>query len=244
MSLENVLPALEASGDLNRLFEKIVGTAVPTNPTTAARTSADAHGADLANKVEESRRGQQHVDQVTSEVAHATQLSTPTNYTVRIYSSPGGGNNNDKNGHPLDVQDQPAPWVITLDNFLTEDECDGLIRHGHGGSGRQQQHNEGQGEGSGAGFERSVDVGGHNAVDGTVYGRQSGVRTSETSWCTAGSGCRTAEIPHRIHQRISALLTIPPQHSEDFQILKYEVGQCTSSMFCLKSMEPTYSHQR
>jgi hypothetical protein len=119
---------------------------------------------------------------------------------------------------------------------MTDDECDALILHGHGGDGQIHQHQQQQqlvengykdGTFGGGGFERSVDLGRHNTVDGKVYGRKSDVRTSETSWCTMGSGCRTAEIPQRIHLRISALLDVPPQHSEDFQILKYEVGQCT-----------------
>lgn len=234
-----ITPALEKSGDLNRLFERIVGKAGSTDRTTVDVTNGDDH---LSDQVEESSNREQHnIDHndivINVDLTKPTEFmtTTTTNYTLQIHSSPGGRNINhlnDKGGdHPFQGQDQhPAPWVITLDNFLTDDECDALIRHGHGGGGQQQQQQQdapGDRQSTGSGFERSVDVGRHSAVDGKVYGRKSEVRTSETSWCTTESGCRTAEIPQRIHHRISTLLGIPPQHSEDFQILKYEVGQCT-----------------
>ena len=99
------------------------------------------------------------------------------------------------------------PWIITLNNFLSDDEADKLVEHGRE-----------------AGFQRSFDVGGINHV-GKVTPR----RTSETAWCTAKSGCRGDRIPDRIHERISKLLGgIPKANSEDFQVLSYKVGQCKS----------------
>jgi prolyl 4-hydroxylase len=100
------------------------------------------------------------------------------------------------------------PWVITFENFLTEEECDAIIEHGHK-----------------EGYKRSQDVG-KQKFDGTVDGIESQGRTSENAWCSLKHSCRNATVPARILERISSVLGIPPENSEDFQILRYEVGQC------------------
>ena len=70
------------------------------------------------------------------------------------------------------------PWVITFENFLTDEECDGaLVNHGHK-----------------AGYARSKDVGGVK-FDGTVDGQESKGRTSENAWCGSKSGCRKEATP-------------------------------------------------
>lgn len=113
-------------------------------------------------------------------------------YTVHVHSSP------DDNGRP---------WVITFENFLTEEETDALIQHGYT-----------------EGYKRSEDVG-QKKADGTYDSVQSTGRTSENAWCSAHKGCRHKEVPNRILDRISAVTGIPPDNSEDFQILRYEPGQ-------------------
>lgn len=196
---------------MNRLFESIVATEPRNKKGDSPNFGENVEkGAGLVHNRDEPRG--YHGDRfIESEMM--------ANYTVRIHSKPGGDMNyDDKNDdRTSEAHHQPDPWVITLDNFLTGDECDALIQLGHGNGWEQ--------EGPSAGFQRSVDVGRLDTRDGTVYGRRSDLRTSETSWCT--TGCRTAPVPQRIHQRISALLSIPSEHSEDIQILKYEKGQCT-----------------
>lgn len=74
------------------------------------------------------------------------------------------------------------------------------------------------------GYKRSEDVGAIK-LDGTVEGVKSKGRTSENAWCTTRGGCRNATLAHMIHKRMERILEIPAQNSEDFQILRYEVGQ-------------------
>jgi len=62
-------------------------------------------------------------------------------------------------------------------------------------------------------------------VDGTVDSVKSAGRTSENAWCSERDGCRLEELPIRIHERIARVLDIPSKNSEDFQILRYEIGQ-------------------
>jgi prolyl 4-hydroxylase len=58
----------------------------------------------------------------------------------------------------------PSPWVVTLDEFLTEEECETLIQLG-----------------AVQGYERSEDVG-PEQFDGSLAGVQSKGRTSTNAW--------------------------------------------------------------
>lgn len=73
-------------------------------------------------------------------------------------------------------------------------------------------------------YKRSEDVGKVN-LDGTTNGVRSQGRTSENAWCSTHSGCRDGQLPQLIHERIAKVLGIPARNSEDFQILRYEIGQ-------------------
>jgi prolyl 4-hydroxylase len=99
------------------------------------------------------------------------------------------------------------PWVITLENFLTPEECDAMIELGYK-----------------YGYERSEDVGALK-FDGTHEGVQNDRRTSENAWCSTFQGCRQQEIPMLIHERMAKVMQIPVNNSEDLQVLRYEEGQ-------------------
>lgn len=75
-----------------------------------------------------------------------------------------------------------------------------------------------------SGYKRSEDVGAKQ-FDGSYEGKQSTGRTSENAWCSNREGCRDEEVPARLHNRIASVLGIPADNSEDFQMLRYEVGQ-------------------
>lgn len=125
-------------------------------------------------------------------------------YTVHVHSRPG----KDVVTEVSVVMDKSLPpWVVTFDNFLTAEECISLIELGH-------KHE----------YKRSEDVGAEK-FDGTHEGVKSERRTSENAWCSSHVGCRNETIPTLIHNRIAKVLGIPPENSEDFQILKYEKGQ-------------------
>jgi len=97
------------------------------------------------------------------------------------------------------------PWVITIDNFLTHEECDRLIELGYE-----------------AKYERSKDVGGLKA-DGTIESSTSDYRTSENAWCSRD--CRKDSTVQDILNKMQRVTGIHPSNYEDFQILKYDQGQ-------------------
>lgn len=178
----NLPPGLKP-GELNLMFERIVATA-PGNATEETQLLAQQ------GKVQED--------------------GTPY-YTVTVHSRPASdASKPDENGViPVSKsQDfEEDPWVITFDNFLTDEECQHLIELGH-------MH----------GYKRSTDVGKKNA-DGSFGVSVGNGRTSENAWCDTKSGCRFDPIAARVMQRISNVTGIPAQNNEDLQLLKYEVGQ-------------------
>jgi prolyl 4-hydroxylase len=127
-----------------------------------------------------------------------------TNYTVTVHSRP-----SELPALEVSVVNDRSlpPWVITFDNFLTPEECDDMVQLGYK-----------------AGFKLSEDVG-EEKVDGTVDSKKSSGRTSENAWCSSRSGCRDDDVAQRLHNRMSQVMRIPPENSEDLQLLRYEVGQ-------------------
>jgi len=170
-------------GDLNSMFERIVATA-PGNQTDETQIAAQE------KKVQDN--------------------GTPF-YTVHIHSSPSSSfaDSDDKDTTPLSRERdlKEDVWVITMDNFLTDEESDYLINFGYKNK-----------------YERSRDVG-KKLFDGSFDSQESTRRTSANSWCDAKSGCRTDPVVQRIAARLSNVTQIPTPNFEDFQMLKYEVGQ-------------------
>lgn len=127
-----------------------------------------------------------------------------SDYTVHVKSRPHEAPETEVSS---DLDKSNPPWVITFDNFVSPEECDTLIELGYK-----------------TGYKRSEDVGKEN-LDGTVEGKKSKGRTSENAWCSSRNGCRREPMADLIHKRIAKVLGIPAENSEDFQILRYEVGQ-------------------
>ncbi|KAL3802627.1 hypothetical protein HJC23_011951, partial [Cyclotella cryptica] len=127
-----------------------------------------------------------------------------TNYTVHVHSRPGSNKRGIINTQ-LDMQQDP--WIITLDNFLTEDECAALIEHGHKVGYIPRYDN--------------VEV----LPDGSSVSLESETPVISTAWCDYPNNCRSEDIPQRIHDRIAKVTGIMVGNSEDFQISKYETGQ-------------------
>ncbi len=138
-------------------------------------------------------------------VGNAKTQEGMTNYTVHILSRPGP-----YEGSPIiseEYDKEQPPWIITFENFLTEEECQKLIELGY-------QSN----------YERSKDVG-QVQVDGSYDSVESSTRTSENAWCSDRNKCRNDPTARLIHDRISFVTGLPANNSEDLQLLKYEVGQ-------------------
>lgn len=98
-----------------------------------------------------------------------------------------------------------GPWVITLDEFFSVQECEHLIEQGHI-----------------RGFERSTDVGSPKA-DGTFAKVQSQRRTSTNTWCSGD--CFNDAVVQKMTKRLEILLRIPTNYTENWQLLRYEEGQ-------------------
>jgi prolyl 4-hydroxylase len=164
-------------GGLNQMFQRIIRTA-PGNIT------------------DEAERRQLF--------AEHPEMQDMQPYTVVVHSRP--------SDEPLTeisaVTDKSLPpWVITFENFLTDEECEGMIQLGYKYE-----------------YKRSEDVG-EKKFDGTFGSVKSEGRTSKNAWCSEHHGCRLEELPQRIHKRMSDVMHIPPDNSEDLQILKYEKGE-------------------
>ena len=109
---------------------------------------------------------------------------------------------------PITVLSSPetdGPWVVTLDNFVTEEETQALIEYG------QLE-----------GYERSADVGEMND-DGTYEDDENDGRTSTNTWCD--EDCNTDPITEPLHRRLDKLAGLHYNHSEYLQLLRYEEGQ-------------------
>eukprot|EP00814_Leptocylindrus_danicus_P007095 CAMPEP_0116021144 /NCGR_PEP_ID=MMETSP0321-20121206/10212_1 /TAXON_ID=163516 /ORGANISM="Leptocylindrus danicus var. danicus, Strain B650" /LENGTH=455 /DNA_ID=CAMNT_0003491959 /DNA_START=156 /DNA_END=1520 /DNA_ORIENTATION=+ len=98
-----------------------------------------------------------------------------------------------------------GPWIVTFDDFVSDDEADRMISYGY------EQ-----------GYERSLDVGSKNA-DGTYGDLESTGRTSENAWCQ--DDCYTDPKIYAIEQRIMEITDVPSLNHEYFQILRYEHNQ-------------------
>ena len=97
-----------------------------------------------------------------------------------------------------------TPWVVTFDNFLTDDEVNALIDTVEGT------------------WERSTDTGTANEF-GEVGRVLSTGRTSSNAWCR--NKCESHPSVRRVQEKITEITGIPAGHSESFQVLKYDLGQ-------------------
>ena len=90
------------------------------------------------------------------------------------------------------------PWVLTIDNFVTSDEADDILKAGSTG---------------GSAWARS------QAGDGVQA-----ARTSSTAWCKGK--CLQHPTVRAVEDRVSRLMGgIPMDHAEPMQVLRYETGQ-------------------
>ena len=91
-----------------------------------------------------------------------------------------------------------GPWVLTIDDFLSDEECDAVREAGSE---------------SGSGWARS------QAGDGVQS-----ARTSSTAWCKGR--CLSNSAVQAVEKRVSDLMGgIPMDHAEPMQVLRYETGQ-------------------
>mmetsp|Transcript_26831 Transcript_26831/g.44727 ORF Transcript_26831/g.44727 Transcript_26831/m.44727 type:complete len:316 (-) Transcript_26831:250-1197(-) len=125
------------------------------------------------------------------------KLITLEQYAPNILSMP--------NSTSPDIFD--GPWVVTLDEFLTEEECDRLIELG--GT-------------TGEGYLESADVG-EKKWDGSYKRKVNTGRTSTNAWCQ--DECMTDPVTQAVTERMEFITNIPSPNFEFLQLLQYEIGQ-------------------
>ena len=108
-------------------------------------------------------------------------------------------------GTPSGVE-KDGPWVISLSNFVTDEEADRLVE-----IGRQQ------------GYQRSADVG-KEKPDGSHESSVSDSRTSHNTWCQEKS-CYGDPLVAPVIDRIANVTKTKVENSEYLQLLQYEPGQ-------------------
>ena len=124
-------------------------------------------------------------------------------YQATIHSMP---NNNNPTSAAADTNNIPdGPWVVTLENFMTNEECDRLIQLG-----------------SNEGYEVSMDVG-PKKFDGSFEGFKNNRRTSTNAWCK--DDCFNDTFVQSVLKKIENVTGVPDGNSEFLQLLRYEPGQ-------------------
>lgn len=111
-----------------------------------------------------------------------------------------------KDGTPAPGVEEDGPWMVVLDNFITDEEIEAMIAAGHK-----------------KGYARSSDVGVENP-DGTHEEDVSDGRTSENSWCD-DELCDKDPVIGPVVKRIAKVTETTVGHSEYLQLLRYEPGQ-------------------
>lgn len=98
-----------------------------------------------------------------------------------------------------------GPWIITLEDVVTEEEANRLIELG-----------------TKEGFERSADIG-EPKIDGTFEMVFSENRTSTNAWCQ--NECYNDTAAKSVMERIQNITNIQESNSEFLQLVRYEDGQ-------------------
>mmetsp|Transcript_5321 Transcript_5321/g.6946 ORF Transcript_5321/g.6946 Transcript_5321/m.6946 type:complete len:501 (+) Transcript_5321:69-1571(+) len=107
----------------------------------------------------------------------------------------------------IEVLSRPpeGPWILQFEDFLSENEADTLRDFGYK-----------------LGFQRSTDTGVENER-GESTKIFSTSRTSTNAWCTGE--CEGHPTARGITERIVDVTKVPEENYEQFQLLKYDVGQ-------------------
>ena len=131
-----------------------------------------------------------------------TNLTRLEQYSLHVYSRPDylPGDTNETAKYDI------GPWVVTLENVVSPQEAHRLIQHGEA-----------------YGWEESL-IAGDVKEDGSSDTVVSDYRTSQLAWCSRDS-CLQDPIVQTVLERISTMVDLHSNHSDYFQLLKYEEGQ-------------------
>jgi len=132
------------------------------------------------------------------------------NFTPRIHSRPSPSLFTEKRNSDVNADYiTDGPWIVTLDNFLTDEECDRLIELG-----------------ATEGYERSYLAEDEDWDEEELkkeYETDDAWRTSSNSWCQ--NECYEDPVAQRVIGKIANTTGVPDAYSEYLQLLKYVPGQ-------------------
>jgi len=97
------------------------------------------------------------------------------------------------------------PYVVVIDDFLNEEDCQHLIDAG-----------------TARGYKPSTSVG-EKKKDGSYASLNTNTRTSSNTWCL--EECYNHEATKTVIEKLEALTGVPDSHQEYLQLLHYDVGQ-------------------
>jgi len=100
----------------------------------------------------------------------------------------------------------PLPWVVIINNFLNDEECDRLIELGED-----------------QGYTRSRGYSKIRNLDGSANYTESKGRTSHSTFCS--EGCDDDPLVKGVIERMIKLTGIPYENYESLQLVRYEEGQ-------------------
>lgn len=131
-------------------------------------------------------------------------------YTVNILSRPLNDLETEtSSSHLYGSQNLDRPWVITIDNFLSDIECDRLIQlgaiEGYEPSGLLEEDDLSEEE-----FEEALKS-------------EDRHRTSTNAWCD--SICYRDPLVKQVLSKIERLTGVPDDYQESLQLVKYDPGQ-------------------
>ena len=144
-----------------------------------------------------------------------TTLEEYKQYEPKVLSSPDylPGDTEETADYEVD-----GPWVVVLDNVISEEEAERVIELG-----------------THLGYEQSY-AGGKLMPDGTYERGYSDIRTSSNTWCD--DSCLKDPVAQRIIQRIANITQIPQENSEYLQVRTF----APLSQPCWNPMRAYLSH--
>ena len=124
-----------------------------------------------------------------------------------------------------------APWVVTIDNFVTDQEIYSLIQHGYKyGYERSTEHNQQQQQ-----HHHHHSHHHHNDDDGSMESWEAhGLddddndvmeRTAYEAWCDETTDCTSDPVVLSLMDRLAYAVGIPQSHADAIELLRYDVGQ-------------------
>ena len=119
---------------------------------------------------------------------------------------------------------EPLPWVILIDDFLSDEECERLIEHGEA-----------------QGYKQSTEYGDESNIDGSVPFVETKSRSSTNTWCTS-EDCKNDPIVKGVIDRMTKMTDIPSDNYESLQLVRYEEGQFYEQHHDLSVIHENYQY--